>query len=95
MNSIMAQAQKMQRDMEQKQKEIYAKEFVGSSQLVDIVMMGDKKIKSVKIKDKVAAEDLEMLEDMIQIAFNEALSKIDAEIEAKMGIYGKKLGGLI
>lgn len=96
MNSIMAQAQRMQKDIEKKQKEIEAGEYTGTSQLVDIVLYGNKRIKSITIKnkDKFDAEDLEMLEDMIKIAFNDALSKIDAEVEKKLGSYGKQLGGL-
>lgn len=96
MNNIMAQAQKMQRDIEKKQKEIEAGEYTGTSQLVDVVLYGNKKIKSINIKDKdkLDPEDLELLEDMIKIAFNDALSKIDAEIEKKLGAYGKQLGGL-
>lgn len=96
MNNIMAQAQKMQRDIEKKQKDIEAGEYTGTSQLVDVVLYGNRKIKSVDIKDKdkLDAEDLEMLEDMIKIAFNDALSKIEAETEKKLGAYGKQLGGL-
>ncbi len=96
MNNLMAQAQKMQKDIEKKQQEINASEFTGNSQLVDIVIYGDKKIKSVTIKNKESfdAEDLEMLEDMIKIAMNDAISKVENEIEAKLGMYGKQLGGL-
>lgn len=96
MNNIMAQAQKMQRDIEKKQEEINKSEYTGSSQLVDIVLYGNKKIKDLTIKNKesLEAEDLEMLEDMIKIAFNDAVSKIEADIEAKLGMYAK-LGGLM
>lgn len=96
MNNIVAQAQKMQKDIEKKQKEIEAGEYTGTSQLVDVVLYGNKKIKNINIKDKdkLDAEDLELLEDMIKIAFNDALSKIDAEFEKKLGAYGKQLGGL-
>ncbi|MDE6142315.1 MAG: YbaB/EbfC family nucleoid-associated protein [Bacilli bacterium] len=96
MNNIMAQAQKMQKDIEKKQQEINNSEYEGHSQSVDIVLYGSKKIKSITIKNKesLEAEDLEMLEDMIKIAFNDAVSKIEADIEAKLGMYAK-LGGLM
>lgn len=96
MNNIMAQAQKMQKDIEKKQEEINNSEYTGTSQLVDIVLYGSKKIKTLTIKNKenLEAEDLEMLEDMIKIAFNDAVSKIEADIEAKLGMYAK-LGGLM
>lgn len=96
MNSLMAQAQKMQKDMERKQQEIQSSEYTGTSQLVDVVLSGDKKVKSVKIKaESLDSEDIEMLQDMIQIAINDAVSKIEKDVESKMGMYGKALGGLM
>lgn len=96
MNNLMAQAQKMQKDMERKQQEIQNSEYTGTSQLVDVVLSGDKKVKSVKIKaDSLDSEDIEMLQDMIQIAINDAVSKIEKDVESKMGMYGKALGGLM
>jgi len=95
MNNIMAQAQKMQKDIQKKQEEIQKMSFVGESEWVEITLKGDKTIEKVKIKNKTTMdeEDLECLEDMIKIATNDALSKIDSEIEKKMGMYSK-LGGL-
>lgn len=97
MNNLMAQAQKMKRDMEKKQQEIFDTDFSGESQLVSVVLSGDKRVKSVKIKntDISEPEDFEMLEDMIKLAINDALGKIEKEVDDKMGIYGKQLGGLI
>ena len=97
MNSLMAQAQKMQRDLEKKQQEIQNSEYNGTSQLVDVTLYGNKKVKNIIIKNKenLDSEDLEMLEDMIKIAINDAISKIEKDIESKMGMYGKQLGGLM
>ena len=97
MNNLMAQAQRMQKEIERKQQEIYSSEYSGTSELVDVVLTGDKKLKSVKFKnmDNFEKEDLDILEDMIKIAFNDALSKIEKDIESKLGMYGKQLGGLI
>lgn len=96
MNNLMAQAQKMQKDMEKKQKEIYDSEYIGESQIVTVILKGDKTVLNVKIKpmDKFEIEDVEMLEDRIKVAMNDAITKIDKDIESKMGIYGKQLGGL-
>lgn len=96
MNAIMQQAQKMQRDMQKKQNEIYSTEFVGESQLVKVVLMGDKSLKSVSFKnmDDFDKDDLEILQDMIKIAHDDAIKKIDKEMESKMGPYAKQLGGL-
>ena len=59
------------------------------------IYAGSKKIKQIKIKNKTTMdeEDLECLEDMIKIAIEDAYSKIDKEVEKKMGMYGS-LGGL-
>lgn len=96
MNALMQQAQKMQKDIEKKQKEIYESEYTGSSQLVEVVIYGSKKIKSVKFKDmdNFDKDDVEILEDMIKIAFNDALSKVEKDVDSKLGSYGKQLGGL-
>lgn len=96
MNALMQQAQKMQRDIEKKQKDIQESEYTGSSQLVDVVIYGNKKIKSVKFKDvdNFDKDDLEILEDMIKIAVNDAVSKVEKDVETKLGAYGKQLGGL-
>lgn len=97
MNNLMAQAQRMQRDIERKQQEIYGTEYTGSSELVDVILTGDKKLKSVKFKkmENFDADDLDILEDMVKIAFNDAVTKIERDIESKLGMYGKQLGGLI
>lgn len=97
MNNLMAQAQRMQKDIERKQQEIYGTEYTGSSELVDVILTGAKKLKSVKFKkmENFDADDLDILEDMVKIAFNDAVTKIERDIESKLGMYGKQLGGLI
>ena len=96
MNNLMAQAQKMQKDIQKKQEEINSMTFVGESEWVEVTLKGDKSIAKVNIKDKktMDAEDLECLEDMIKLAVNDAYKQIDAEIEKKMGMYSKLAGGL-
>ena len=96
MNNLIKKKKKMQKDMEKKQKEIYDSEYEGDSQLVSVKINGKREVLSVIIKDKekLESDDLEILEDMIKIAFNEALRKVDSDIEKKMGVYGKQLGGL-
>ena len=96
LNNLMAQAQKMQRDITKKQEEINKMEFTGSSEWVEVIVTGDKTLKSVNIKNKTTmdSEDLECLEDMIKIALNDALNKVNEEVEKKMGAYSKMAGGL-
>ncbi len=96
MQALMAQAQKMQKDIMKKKEELGKKEFVGKSGLVEITMNGNKEVLEIKI-DKTATldkEDLEMLEDMIKLAFKNAITEIDKESEKAMGAYGS-LNGLI
>ena len=96
MNNLMAQAQKMQKDIQKKQEEINSMTFIGESEWVEVTLTGNKSIVKVYIKDKktMDEEDLECLEDMIKIAINDAYKKIDNEIEKKLGMYGKLAGGL-
>ena len=84
MQQMMAQAQKMQRELRKAQAELAAKEFVVSKGgAVTVTVMGNKQIKSVNIdKDAFDADNKEMVEDMIALAINEALDKIDEESEA-------------
>lgn len=87
--AMMKQAQAMQRDMINIKKKIDAKSFVGESSLVKITVKGSKEVVKVEINDKenLEKDDLEMLEDMIMVALNDAFKKIDAETEKKMGKY--------
>ena len=96
MNNLMAQAQKMQKDIQKKQEELNNMTFIGESEWVNVTLKGDKSIVKVEIKNKktMDEEDLECLEDMVKIALNDAYKKIDKELENKMGMYSKLAGGL-
>jgi len=97
MQNIMAQAQKMQKEIQKKQAEINATIFEGKSEWVTITMNGKREIKTLNIDKNLLKddEDLEMMEDMILIAFNNALQAVDKEIEKKLGMYGQGLSGLM
>ena len=96
MQQMLAQAQKMQRELQKAQEELKQKEFtVSKGGAVTVVVLGDKTIKSVGIdKDAFDPENKEMVEEMVAMAVNEAHQKIDAE-EAKINeaITGRS-GGL-
>ena len=97
MQALMAQAQKMQRDITKKKEEIDNMEFKGNSELVDVIMSGSKEILSVKIKceGSLDSDDIEALEDMIKIAVNDAINKINKETDKQLGSYNAGgLGGL-
>ena len=96
MNQMVTKAQKMQEDITRIQEELEAKEFtkqVGGGAL-ELVMTGDKKLKSVTLKPEVVdPEDIEMLEDLIMAATNEALRQIDEQSQASMSKITGGLGG--
>ena len=77
-----------------KKDEVNKKEFTGTSELVDVVFTGDKRMVSVNIKQDIDNDDKEIIEDMLVIAVNDAMTKIDKETEAALGAYGNQLGGL-
>lgn len=97
MQSLMAQAQKMQRDIQKKQEEINNTEFEGKSEGFKVLLNGKKEILSLEIDRNVIkdAEDFDALEDMIKIAFTDAYKKIDKETESKLGAFAKGLNGLM
>ena len=84
MQQMMAQAQKMQRELKKAQAELAQKEFVVSKGgAVTVTVLGNKEIKSVSIDaDAFDADNKEMVEDMIALAINEAMAQIDVESEA-------------
>ena len=95
--NLMREAQKMQKNLEKTQEELANTVYEGVSSLVTISLNGNKNIVSVKINNDASLEkdDIEMLEDMIMIAFNDAAKKVDADKEKKLGKYGQGLAGLM
>ena len=87
MNNLMKQAQKMQRQMEEAQKELEEKEVTATAGggAVEVVLTGKKTIKSLTLKPEVVdPEDIEMLQDLIISAVNEAVNNIESTTEAEM-----------
>ena len=84
MQQMMAQAQKMQRELKKAQAELAQKEFVVSKGgALTVTVYGNKQVKSVNIDaDAFDADNKDMVEEMIALAINEALEKIDEEAEA-------------
>ena len=84
MNTLMQQAQKMQRELEKKKKELENTLFTFESNggAIKLDIYGSKKVEKITIdEDVIDPSDKEMLEDMIKIAVNEALDKIDDEMD--------------
>lgn len=96
MQALMQQAQKMQKDLQKKQEELAQMEFEGNSEWVTIKLNGKKELLKLDIKKTTLDEDdIEMLEDMIKIAYSDAFKKVDKAYDSKLGMYGKQLNGLI
>jgi len=94
MNNLMKQAQRMQRQMEEGQKELETKEFVAKAGggAVEATVSGKKELVKLSIsQDAVDPDDVEMLEDMIVAAVNEAMKQAE---EASQEMMGKMTGGL-
>ena len=94
MQQLMKQAQKMQAEMQKAQEELENAEIEGVAQgdAVKVIMNGKKVVSSVSINpDYVDVDDIEMLEDLIVVALNDAYKKADELNKKKMG----NAGGLI
>jgi len=94
MSNLMKQAQRMQRQMEEGQKELETKEFSAASGggAVNVTVSGKKEVLGITLSEEVVdPEDIEMLQDLIVAAANEALRKAD---EANEELMGKMSGGL-
>lgn len=96
MQQLVAQAQKMQRELQKAQDAIRAKEFkVSKGGAVTVIVMGSKELKSVDIdKDALSEENKEMIEEMIVMAVNEACGKIDEEMNAASEAITGRSGGM-
>ena len=95
MQAMMQQAQKLQRDMMKAKNEIDEKKFTSTQGFLTIEMKGNKEVTSVKIdKENLDKDDIEMLEDLISLAVNDNVKKIEKETESKMGKFGS-LSGLM
>jgi len=96
MQAMLKQAQNMQKQMLNEQEKINNSTFYGENGLVKITMKGSKRIEKVDIKKEIdfSNDDIEMLEDMVMVAVNDALAQIDRETEEKLGKYTKGIPGL-
>lgn len=94
MQNMMRQAQKLQKQMEQKQADLAASQFTGKSaqELVTVTFTGDKKLISIDYKEAVVdPEDIETLQDMTTQAINDALSQVDDATKKIMGAFAGKM----
>ena len=95
MNNLMKQAQRMQRQMEESQKELETKEFTAKAGggAVEVTVTGKKEVTKVKLSQEVVdPDDVEMLEDLVMAATNEALRMAE---DANAEVMNKMTGGLV
>ena len=98
MNNLMKQAQKMQRQMEEQAKEMETKEFTATAGggAVEVIVTGKKEIKKINLQEEVVdPDDIEMLEDLIVAAANEAFRQMEAESSEAMSKLTGGLGGAL
>ena len=97
MNNLMKQAQKMQRQMEETTKQLEETEVTGTAGggVVEVTVSGKKEVTKVSIKEEVVdPDDIEMLEDLVMAATNEALRKMEEISSESMSKITGGLGGL-
>ena len=94
MNNMMKQVQKMQKQMEEQQKMLEESEYTATAGggAVEVTVTGKKVVTKVKLDpDAVDPDDVEMLEDLIMVAVNEAIKKAD---DASASAMSKMTGGM-
>ena len=99
MGNMMKQVQQMQKNMEIKQAEIETKEFEATAGggAIRVVVNGKKEVLSIDLKEEIVdPDDIEMLQDLVMVAVNDALKAADKEMSDVMGSMtsGMKMPGL-
>ena len=94
MQALMAQARKLQGDLEKATKEIDNTIFNYENENILVECNGKNEIKKITIKNEDILEDREMLEDIVLVAVNNVLEQVKKEKEKKLGKYTNGLGGL-
>lgn len=92
--AMMAQAKKLQKEIEKTSEEIDSTVFNYENDNILIECYGSNKVKSIKIKNDEILEDKEMLEDILLVGINNIIDQISQKKEQKLGKYTNGLGGL-
>ena len=93
--AMMKQAQKLQKDMMNEKEKIDQTEYIGTSSFVTVKIMGNKKIKEIKIdNESLDKDEIEMVQDMLVVAINQAMNQIDEDTNNKLGKYTQGMPGL-
>ncbi len=92
--AMMAQARKLQKELEKTTSEIDNTIFKYENDNILIECFGNNKVKKIDIKNNDILDDKEILEDILTVAFNNVLDQISDTKEKKLGKYTNGLGGL-
>ena len=93
--AMMKQAKKIQNDMMKEKNAIDEAIYTGKSSFVTVTMKGTKEVVNIKIDNNdLKSDEIEMLEDMLVVAFNDASKQIDSDIDNKLGKYTQGMPGL-
>lgn len=93
--AMMKQAQKLQKDMLEEKNKIDETIYEGKSSIVTVKLKGTKELIEVKIdSDKIENDEIEMLQDMLVVAINDAMNQINKDTESKMGKFTQGMPGL-
>ena len=93
--AMMKQAQKLQKEMMSAKEEINNTTFEGKSSFVTVKVKGTKELESIKIdSETLEKDDIEMLEDMLLVAINDAMKQVDEMTEKKLGKFTQGMPGL-
>lgn len=95
MQALMRQAQTLQNDMMKAKEEIDKMTFEGTNSFVTVTVNGKKEVVNVKIDNEgLDKDEIEIVEDMILLAVNDANKKVDEETEKKMGKFSNAMPGM-
>lgn len=92
MQGMMKKVQKMQKQMQKDQEELNQTEFIGQASNDEVIVKftGNKKMTDISIKEEaIDPDDPEMLQDLVIMAVNDAMGKIDHQTQATLGKYSK------
>lgn len=94
--AMMRQAQQIQKEMMKAKEEIDKTIYTGTSNFVTVELYGSKKVSKIKLDREAITDldDLDMVEDLLVVAMNEAIEKIDKDTEKKLGKYTQGMPGL-
>lgn len=95
MQSLMAQARKLQGDIERTTKEIEKTVFTYENENILVEALGTYAITKIEIKNESILEDKELLEDIIHVAINDVINQVKKEKDKKLGKYTNGLGGIL